>query len=66
MGGLSYGNIQMHYSFGWVLSDGVYLSIQSVYNNVIYSNEYHQGIDFEDALEELTFIDTTPFGIKEE
>lgn len=55
-----------HQPFGWVLSDGVYLSIQSVYNNVIYSNEYHQGIDFEDALEELTFIDTTPFGIKEE
>ena len=55
-----------HPDFGWVLCDGVYLHLLDVYCNATHTNEQHDGIDYDDALEELTFTDGAPFGIKEE
>lgn len=55
-----------HPDFGWVMCDGVYLHLLDVYCNATHTNEQHDGIYYEDALEQLTFTDGTPFGIKEE
>ena len=55
-----------HPDFGWVLCDGVYLHLLDVYCNATHTNEQHDGIDYDDALEELTFTDGAPFGIKVE
>lgn len=55
-----------HPDFGWVLCDGVYLHLLDVYCDATHTNEQHDGIDYNDALGELTFTDGTPFGIKEE
>ena len=55
-----------HPDFGWVLCDGVYLHLLDVYCDATHTNEKPDGIDYDDALGEMTFTDGTPFGIKEE
>lgn len=55
-----------HPDFGWVLCDGVYLHLHDVYCDATHTNEQQDGIDYDDALGELTFTDGTPFGVKEE
>lgn len=55
-----------HPDFGWVLCDGVYIHLHDVYCDATHTNEQHDGIDYDDALGELTFTDGAPFGIKEE
>ena len=54
-----------HPDFGWVMCDGVYLHLLDVYCNATHTNEKPDGIDYDDALEQLTFTDGAPFGIKE-
>lgn len=55
-----------HPDFGWVLCDGVYLHLLDVYCDATHTNEQQDGIDYDDALAQLTFTDGAPFGIKEE
>lgn len=61
-----WNEMHKHPDFGWVLCDGVYLHLLDVYCDATHTNEQHDGIDYDDALGELTFTDGTPFGIKEE
>ena len=63
---LDWDEMHKHPDFGWVLCDGVYLHLLDVYCNATHTNEQHDGIDYDDALEELTFTDGAPFGIKAE
>ncbi len=55
-----------HPDFGWVLKSGVYLHILSLYKDALYIQEENDAIYFDNAFNELTFTDGTPFGIKEE
>ena len=55
-----------HPDFGWVLRSGVYLHILSLYKDALYIQEEDDAIYFDNAFNELTFTDGTPFGIKEE
>ena len=54
-----------HPDFGWVIRTGVYLNVFDVYGDAIHTPEDQHGIDFDDAFNELTFTDGTPFSIKE-
>lgn len=55
-----------HPDFGWVLKSGVYLHILSLYKDALYIQEENDAIYFDNAFNELTFTDGTPFGLKEE
>ena len=55
-----------HADFGWVLRSGVYLHILSLYKDALYIQEENYAIYFDNAFNELTFTDGTPFGVKEE
>ena len=55
-----------HPDFGWVLRSGVYLHILSLYKDALYIQEEDDAIYFDNAFNELTFTDGTPFGIKQE
>ena len=55
-----------HPDFGWVINEGVYMIVQSIYNDEIYTAELLDNIDYKYAVENLIFTDGTPFGIKEE
>ena len=55
-----------HHDFGWVLRSGVYLHILSLYKDALYIQEENDAIYFDNAFNELTFTDGTPFGIKED
>ena len=57
--------MHQHPDFGWVIRTGVYLNVFDVYGDAIHTPEDQHGIDFDDAFNELTFTDGTPFGIKE-
>lgn len=59
--------MQKHKCFGWVrfknrTEDG-YINIEAIKNNGVFFSSFH--ISFEDVLEYYTFIDGSPFGIKE-
>ena len=43
-----------------------YLHILSLYKDALYIQEENDAIYFDNAFNELTFTDGTPFGIKEE
>lgn len=58
--------MRKHADFGWVLKSGVYLHILSLYKDALYIQEENDAIYFDNAFNELTFTDGTPFGIKEE
>ena len=61
-----WNEMHKHPDFGWVMCDGVYLHLLDVYCDATHTNEKPDGIDYENALEQLTFTDGEPFGIKEE
>lgn len=61
-----WNEMKKHEPFGWVKDDyeGIYCNVVVVSNDVIYTsdNDIH---DYDEAFENLKFIDGTPFGIKE-
>lgn len=61
-----WNEMHKHPDFGWVIRNGVFLMVQSIYLDAIDTIEDKHGIDFKDAFTELTFTDGAPFGIKEE
>ena len=61
-----WAEMHKHPYFGWVLKSGVYLHILSLYKDALYIQEENDAIYFDNAFNELTFTDGTPFGIKEE
>ena len=52
-----------HPDFGYVVKDGVYLSVWDVYSDAIHTSEdCDECLYFEDALEKVVFTDGKPFG----
>lgn len=55
-----------HSDFGWIVNGIYYQGIDSVTNNSIYIGTLNESCTYKKALNEFTFVDGTPFGIKEE
>lgn len=55
-----------HQPFGWIRNGVYYQLIRNINNAFIYVDNFVMGFNYEEALCNFTFIDRTPFGIKEE
>lgn len=55
-----------HQPFGWIRNGVYYQLIRNINNAFIYVDDFVMGFNYEEALCNFTFIDGTPFGIKEE
>lgn len=55
-----------HSDFGWIRNGVYYQLIRNVNNVSIYVDYFVKEFNYEEALGEFTFVDGTPFGIKEE
>lgn len=52
-----------HPDCGYIIRDGVYLSVWDIYSDAIHTSEdCDECLYFEDALKEVTFTDGKPFG----
>lgn len=55
-----------HQPFGWIRNGVYYQLIRNINNAFIYVDDFVMGFNYKEALCNFTFIDGTPFGIKEE
>ena len=59
-----WSEMKKHEPFGWVTHDGDYYNITGIEDSTLYLN-YTNRFSYSRAFDIFTFIDGTPFGIKE-